>query len=35
MGRVTAALAVGEAIPGDLAALGVDAAVLSPARFAG
>ncbi|SLN70133.1 NAD(P)/FAD-dependent oxidoreductase [Oceanibacterium hippocampi] len=35
MGRVSAALARGEAVPDDLAALGVSAAALSPARFRG
>jgi D-arginine dehydrogenase len=33
MGRTAAALALGRDIPGDLVALGVDAAALSPARF--
>ncbi len=34
MGRLTAALATGAAVPEDLAALGVTAAAVSPARFA-
>jgi D-arginine dehydrogenase len=34
MGRAAAALAVGEALPGDLARRGVSEAALSPARFA-
>ncbi len=34
MGRLAAALATGAPVPGDLAALGVTAAAVSPARFA-